>query len=414
MGHINKGQMLEEISKQLDISPTMYKLAVERYTAVTQYLERNGEKASFYPQGSFRLGTVTRPIKNGEESDYDIDIVCQMTTNKNETRPSAVKNIIGDLLKQNATYKEILDDEGRRCWTLLYSEKDGIGFHLDILPSVDEDAKIIRNLVSIHNVNPSHATSAIAITHKTDNSYKWMSSNPRGYGDWFDEINKPFYALVEKNAKSALYENNKNIFASIDDVPSQLVRTPIQRVIQILKRHRDLRFSEHDLEEDKPISMIITTLTAQIVKNERCSTTDTFMLLNFIVTKLAEYAELISNSSAKIALQQNAIIKRDATTNKWYIPNPVNPTENFAERWHENNNRKAKAFFDWVKWVSVDLIVNMSNPDFDVESIKNIFGNAVVENAHKTYETRYSHDNKVYVPTAPTVNITSPGKPWRG
>lgn len=415
MANINKGLMLEEISKQLDISPTMYKLAVERYSSVSKYLEKNGIEANFYPQGSFRLGTVTRPIKNGEESDYDIDLVCQMFIEKTKTSPSIIKNAVGDLLKQNTQYKEILDDEGRRCWTLLYAEKDGIGFHLDILPSVGESTDIIQDLLISHKVRPIYVDSVIAITHKKDNSYSWTSSNPRGYGDWFDEINKPFYSLIEKDAKKLLFENNRNIFASIDDVPTQLVRTPLQRVIQILKRHRDLRFNGHEYEEDKPISMIITTLTSLIVKNENCATVDPFTLLNFIVTKLAEYAELINNSNAKIAQQQNSIIKRDVTTNRWYIPNPVNPSENFADRWHENNNRKAKAFFDWVKWVSTDLIGSLNNPDFAVDSLKPILGSSVIEKVHAKYKAQFPHDNNNnrHIPATPTVNITSPGKPWR-
>ena len=31
--------------------------------------------------------------------------------------------------------------------------------------------------------------------------------------------------------------------ASVDDVPDQLVRTPLQRSIQIMKRHRDVMFN---------------------------------------------------------------------------------------------------------------------------------------------------------------------------
>jgi hypothetical protein len=217
-------------------------------------------------------------------------------------------------------------------------------------------------------------------------------------------------ASHSKSEKNALIKRN----IQIEKVPDYKVKTPLQRVIQILKRHRDLRFNGHENEEDKPISMIITTLTALIVKNENCSTADTFTLLNYIATKLTEYAELINNSKAKIAQQQNAIIKRDVTTSKWYIPNPVNPAENFADRWHENNNRKAKAFFDWVKWVSTDLIGSLNNPDFAIDSMKPVLGSSVVEKAHAKYKAKIPQNNgNKYIPTIPSVNITSPGKPWR-
>lgn len=414
MAIVNKGALLEEITKQLDISPSMHKLAVQRYETIAKYLQGKGIDADFYPQGSFRLGTVTRPIKNGKDSEYDIDLVCHMTKTKNKTTPFDVKNAVGDALKQDAQYKDLLDDEGRRCWTLLYADIQDIGFHLDILPSVSEAQDKIQVLTTNHRIIPTLAQSAIAITNKSESEYSWASSNPRGYADWFDEINRPMLNMIEKEARELLFEGNRTIYATIEDVPSQLIRTPLQRVIQILKRHRDVRFMGHELEDDKPISMIITTLVSQIVKNEQCMVIDTFALLNFVVTKLAEYADLISNSNSKIASVPNAVIKRDFSVNRWTIPNPVNPTENFADRWHENNNRKAKAFFDWIKWVQEDLIEAMNKLDFKEESFKLTFGDSVVEKAVAGYRSRFPQQNtpSSVKPIIPSVTITSPGKPW--
>ena len=74
-------QLLDRIARELDISPTDYKLAVQRYTAVGDWLQ-TGEYdgcegvAHIYPQGSFNLGTVVRPIRDGKEASYDIDLVC--------------------------------------------------------------------------------------------------------------------------------------------------------------------------------------------------------------------------------------------------------------------------------------------------------------------------------------------------
>ena len=69
-----KANDLETIAEKLDISPTMYEYAVARYQGISQYLADNGIDADFYPQGSFRTGTVVRPIKDGVEADYDIDV----------------------------------------------------------------------------------------------------------------------------------------------------------------------------------------------------------------------------------------------------------------------------------------------------------------------------------------------------
>jgi hypothetical protein len=71
---LNENDLLESISKGLDISESDYKKAVKSYTAVGEYLARNLEgEVNVYPQGSFLYGTVTRPYLKGQDAEYDID-----------------------------------------------------------------------------------------------------------------------------------------------------------------------------------------------------------------------------------------------------------------------------------------------------------------------------------------------------
>jgi hypothetical protein len=91
----------------------------------------------------------------------------------------------------------MLDDEGRRCWTLNYAEQDGIGFHMDILPSVPEDKQTIDAISVAGSIQ--YVCHAIAITNKSDNSeYGWFSSNPSGYAEWFNQINQPVLTQIEE------------------------------------------------------------------------------------------------------------------------------------------------------------------------------------------------------------------------
>ena len=74
-------QLLESIAKALDISDGHYQQAVQRYESIGKWLERDESKIACYnpetsPQGSFALGTVTRPILNVEE--YDLDLVSEL------------------------------------------------------------------------------------------------------------------------------------------------------------------------------------------------------------------------------------------------------------------------------------------------------------------------------------------------
>ena len=113
-----------------------------------------------------------------------------------------------------------------------------------------------------------------AITDKDKDAehYDWKSSNPKGYAEWFDERKQYAYRLIERKQRETLQKNFSEIYAKVEDVPDQLIKTPLQRVIQLLKRHRDIRFNGSPNEKDKPISMIITTLSA----NAYASETDVF------------------------------------------------------------------------------------------------------------------------------------------
>ena len=81
-----------------------------------------------------------------------------------------------------------------------------------------------------------------------------LKSNPDGYAIWFanrcrERVSKT-QLLTEEIVPLKSYNPNK---------------TPLQRIVQILKRHRDIMFQGDD---KKPISIIITTLAAQAYNGE--------------------------------------------------------------------------------------------------------------------------------------------------
>lgn len=397
--------LLEGIASRLDISPTKYKQAVDRYTAVSNWIAEGQfegvEEIHFYPQGSFRLGTVVRPIRNGQDADYDIDLVSEFQILKNKTTPKTLKEAVGNRIAENETYKKMLDEEGRRCWTINYAEQDGIGFHIDVLPATPEDEKVRNNLV-----DSRIAEKAIAITHKNkNNTYEWYSSNPSGYADWFENINQPVFNLVKATQQRSLFENNRDIYASIDEVPEALIKTPLQRAIQILKRHRDVRFTNHPMADDKPISMIITTLAAKLYNGEP----NVFLTLRNIVNRLDALSDLLKPEfSNNKVLQEQSLITRNAD-GTWVIKNPVNPEENFADRWHENNNQKAIAFFQWTRWIKEDVIEIIGSNDVGkiVKSFESTFGQVSITTAKAL-----GLPTSVAVFSAPIIQISNPNKPW--
>lgn len=407
---------LENLSDGLDIPPSKYQQAVERYDAVGRYLEGGQYGGSdylpyIYVQGSFRLGTIVRPLIEGKESDYDIDLVCELHINKQTTNPKNIKILVGNRLIENDIYKNMLDDEGRRCWTLSYAEQDGIGFHLDILPCVPEDQDTKSTI--IHTGIPYDlADSAIAITDKDgDYRYSWCTSNPNGYGDWFDQVKEPIFKIVADRQKQEIFYNNRQIFARIDDVPNPLVKTPLQRAIQILKRHRDGRFVGHALESEKPISMIITTLSAKLYEQQ----SDVLSTLNDIITHLYSYSNLLQSDYKNDERFTKSDLIRRLDDGSWYIPNPVDPGENFADRWHENGHRKARAFFQWINWAKNDLVevMKIGNIRRIVSTLEDRFGEKLIKAASKGVIVLGSPAIIAgKTDAAPRVEINNPTKPW--
>ena len=77
----------------LDITPTMYKNAPDKYMAVGTYIQEQGLECEIFPQGSFSLGTVVRPYKESKEVDYDLDFICCLNEDKELTTARYVKNI---------------------------------------------------------------------------------------------------------------------------------------------------------------------------------------------------------------------------------------------------------------------------------------------------------------------------------
>ena len=408
--------ILRQSADNLDISPTKYKEAVDHYTAVGNWLDDGdfGVSVSLYPQGSFKLGTVVRPLKDGKECDYDIDLVCELQNDKSSTTPKIIKQRVGSRLQKHGTYREMLEDEGKRCWTLNYAESDGIGFHMDVLPATPEDRQAISQILA-SGVTPDQAVQAIAITDRNGNgSYAWSTSNPKGFADWFQERQKAIFEQLVFEQKQILFSENQRAFASVEDVPDQLVKTPLQRAIQLLKRHRDQRFVGQGLEDSKPISMIITMLAASLYKGEP----DVLTALSNIVRALDRHAQLLNPgfTFSEQAQEGFSLITRK-DDGKWHIPNPVNRKENFADRWHEDWDKRARAFFQWVHWARQDLVDVKFNIEFSemIPLLERALGTQPVKAAGEKLGLVGLGVPAIIVSSRKpeTVRIENPSKPWR-
>lgn len=399
MNRVERQRDILKIIQGLDISPTMYKNAVEKYTALATYLEENGFAVSIYPQGSFAYGTVVRPLKNGKDAAYDLDFVYQVNTAKKEISPEELRSDVEKIL---TAYDDnlVVDD---RCFTIEYADIDDVGFSIDIVPATDESESEKKHLKSISD-NPELIDSAIAIPEKDGDSYSWITSNPKGYKKWFIDINQPFSEYSRYEVRKALFESNQRIYCSIDEVPAELERSSLQRVIQILKYHRNVYYSHlPNGDELKPISAIIVTLVTKIAEKQAPSI-GIFELLEVVLDQLVVYSRQLSENAAvfKKAYPDMTLFIRDE--DGWLLQNPANPEDNLTDSW-KDNELIAPTFFKWITIARESLIesLNMADSSFRVK-IEQALGEGVVK---KSWGNKYS--------SSPTIPITThtQAKPWR-
>lgn len=330
--HLAKiSQILDALSEELDVSPAKYREAEAHYESVGQWLDADdsnlaGSQPSIYPQGSFALGTAVKPLGNEE---YDVDAVCLLQLTREQVSQPKLKRMVGDRLKHpSSRYKEMIDpkDGGRRCWTIRFAESSK--FHLDILPAIPDP--YLRQPLPTPGSRKWTDTGILLTDRKTWNNpaAQWPRSNPKGFAAWFKE-------QMRVSLNQAKEMQAKEIRAEVETIEDLDVRTPLQRLIQILKRHRDVRYNG---DADKPISIIITTLAARAYENE----SSVNEAMSKVVPKMLQYIET-----------RNGII---------WVPNPVNQEENFADKWTEKP-RKKELFFDWIRGLQEDYSRLVRNED---------------------------------------------------
>lgn len=312
---INYSKDMKSLFEEIEVSESDYERAINRYNAIIDYL-RKSDISKYDPQitiqGSFKLGTAIKPLT--EDGSYDIDLVCTFVKlNKSIITQDELKRMLGKEIINYADSNGMKSKpkDGKRCWTLTYV--DTHNFHLDILPSI-----------------PNGLGNEIAITDKRNPSYFWISSeweisNPQGYYEWFNSISN-----FEEYRKQ--YILNEALTA--ENVPNYKVKTPLQRIIQLLKRHAEVMFD--DKIEFKPSSVVITTLAAKAYLQSG-KQSDFWELTKSVVSKLETNVEMINGNPC--------------------VMNPVDANENLSLKWNLEEEYYS-AFKNWIEQLKFDFSVD--------------------------------------------------------
>ncbi len=396
-----------KLISQLDISPTMYKNADDKYHALAAFLEDCGIDADMYPHGSFAFGTVVRPSAKDPDAAYDLDFICQLRMSRDQISPNELRKRIEDALESSDRYSGKLTVY-EECFTIEYADINGIKFTIDIVPATDESLQRKQELMRKSN-RPDLLYTAIAIPrHNGERNYSWLTNNPKGFRQWFDDINKPFLSFNREYRRQEIFKSNRMVFDSVDDIPVGLERSSMQRVIQILKYHRDvyyLNLRREDSDDLKPISAIINTLVAAISKSANPQS-GIFELLTYVLGELNIYAQHQTLGTEDFARRygSRSIISRSSNDRKWVIQNPADPEDNLADKWNKDSEIP-KLFFTWIAACTKDLVNSLSLPDPQFRSaMDNAFGQTAVQ---KSWSEKY----RSAIPAAKPI-VTQP-KPYR-
>jgi hypothetical protein len=226
-----------------------------------------------YPQGSFRIGTTVRPIGRDE---FDLDLVCELALGSGSYDPVAILDAIERRLAANDTYRPMLK-RLKRCMRLVYASQ----FHLDILPGRPEV--------------PPNGTLILVPDRKL---HMWLPSNPKGYATWFES--RAALALITLARKAE----------PVPDQQSASEKMPLQRVVQLLKRWRDLVY--RDDSDRAPRSIVLTTLAGHAYVGE------------------------VSTSQAFTAVLDGILQMTAGRVEPLQVCNPANEGELLSEKWQDD------------------------------------------------------------------------------
>ena len=335
-------RILEAILAEVELPDSAYERAYRRYHDLGEWFQRPEAACHpfdphVYAQGSFRLGTVVL------SDEYDLDMGCRLRSglSKASHTQRALKHLVKADLAAYRTARGIEHgvEEKPRCWRLRY--KDELSFHLDAVPSIPADqaqqVTMVRAMAEAGVPAPLSEAVANHAGSITDNrlpnyaiiSPDWPVSNSEGHALWFEHRMRTISPGFAQGFMTA---------GQVDELPAYRRKTPLQRCVQLLKHHRNTHFAGRtDL---MPASVLLTTLAAHAYQGEG----DLVLALQRI---LADMGGKVRASFPR-------------------VPNPVNPEEDFADRWGRPEGRQLDLegnFWAWLRQAQNSFAAILSSRD---------------------------------------------------
>ncbi|MCF2445396.1 nucleotidyltransferase [Dyadobacter sp. CY345] len=293
-------ELLDKMAEGLQLDDTRYDRMKSAYRAVHEFVLEDPFFKSLvketYPQGSVKTETANKPYEGNE---FDLDTIIQLRPDAGRFGPQEIRKQLERRLREpGSRYRNSLISKSR-CVRIKYAGD----FHMDVLAASQR--------------NNSCPNTVLVLNKEMQNV---DISNPRGHADWFiQQANSVVESLLEKADRKRAIE--------IERLPNDNFRRkkPLQRAVQLLKRYRDIYFSNDDTF--KTSSVILTTIAGQYHRGEP----SIFDTMDGIVGRI------VSNANFYQSIPGQRI----------KVLNPVNQLEDFTSKW-DTQPEYYNAFIDFA------------------------------------------------------------------
>lgn len=326
---VQMDDLLDKMAASIQLDTTRRERMETSYNGVKDWIEKDegffkGVFFHIYPQGSVRIGTAIKPLSSDE---FDLDIVIHLVSNRENITPDQLYKELQRRLLANGTYEKMLELKNR-CVRLNYAGD----FHMDILPGIQENR---------------YDENKIVIPDKELG--QWVSSNPKGYSEWF--INKA------NSIKQSILE--KALMAEKLPIDDYKDKKPLQRAVQLIKRYRDEYFKD---KEYATSSIILTTIAGHSYNGE----------------------DSIFDTIDGIIFRIQTQITQVPASGRIKVLNPVNPDEDFTDKW-DGEPSYYSAFIAFTKHLYKEwqILKNENGVITEARIMKGLFGEALYDSSVK-------------------------------
>jgi hypothetical protein len=211
--------LLLDVARKVQLTPTDYDLAVTRYRAINDWLDRDdsplkGKIALMYPQGS--MATFSTISSSLENDDFDIDLMSELIPEFRSWHPRDILDLYYTALngEPGSRYHGKVA-RNTRCVTVHYAN-----MHLDVTPA---------NLIAGRPARVSHIFHSKRERPRSEDAR--IVANPWGFAEWFkDQLpdapgSAVSLAVLAKRADAVPVEEQPKLFErSLPLVAFQLIK----------------------------------------------------------------------------------------------------------------------------------------------------------------------------------------------